>query len=140
MQAFGGCFAIIGMAYEYAGRTSHFRSIHSKLGKVCENLVILYFDDKCEFIFRLSIICVSYYHNVEWGDQFVFKRDAHISEASLSTIFPQFDGLGYICVGDGCIILWFRKTNSLSVCNDRDCLDTENILMYNNNHVFFSCA
>lgn len=34
MQAFGGAFAIIGMAYEYAGRRSHFRSIHSKLGKI----------------------------------------------------------------------------------------------------------
>ncbi|KAJ6648538.1 hypothetical protein Bhyg_03768, partial [Pseudolycoriella hygida] len=32
MQAFGGSFAIIGMAYEYSGRKSHFRSTHSKLG------------------------------------------------------------------------------------------------------------
>lgn len=37
MQAFGGAFAIIGMAYEYTSRTSHFRSTHSKLGKPLAN-------------------------------------------------------------------------------------------------------
>ncbi|XP_037049821.1 uncharacterized protein LOC119084089 [Bradysia coprophila] len=41
MQAFGGAFAIIGMAYEYWGRTSHFRSIHSKLGLASFAFLIL---------------------------------------------------------------------------------------------------